>query len=152
VRTSSNLPPPLFAGEFRHALDGKGRITIPSKWRRTDADEFFLIAHQSNAYLTVMPPSEFENVRETLANQPGIPAQKQQAFIRQFYSQAVNASADKQGRLLITDAHRQRLGLKSDVVLVGSHRRFEVWNPEKWEAFQRETRETYNEVADLVGL
>jgi DNA-binding transcriptional regulator/RsmH inhibitor MraZ len=33
----------FYAGEFRHALDEKNRITIPSRWRRKRAEEFILL-------------------------------------------------------------------------------------------------------------
>ena len=33
----------FYAGEFRHAIDEKNRITIPSRWRRKNAEEFILL-------------------------------------------------------------------------------------------------------------
>jgi hypothetical protein len=53
-----NPLPPLFMGEFRHAIDGKGRITTPSDWRVTEEAEFFLIPTSNDCCLKVMPRQE----------------------------------------------------------------------------------------------
>src|SRR6184192_3165018 len=49
----------FYAGEFRHALDEKNRITIPSRWRRKSAEEFILLPDSQNQFLLVMSPEEF---------------------------------------------------------------------------------------------
>ena len=145
-------PARIFSDEFRHALDNKNRLTIPARWRQGESDEFFIIPHRSNDYLTVMPPEEFQQVSETVATKAGVSLQKQQAFIRDFYRRAKNVWSDRQGRLLLAEEHCKLLQLKGEVVLVGSHTRFEIWHPGKWAEFQKNNAETYNEVAELVGL
>ena len=47
---------PIFSGEFRHALDDKNRITIPSRWRQGESDEFFVVPNPAKPCLTAMPP------------------------------------------------------------------------------------------------
>lgn len=142
----------IFFGEFRHALDSKNRITIRARWRQTDAEEFFIIPHQSGNYLIVMPPGEFEKVSETVAARTEVSAARRQDFIRQFYSKAINATTDRQGRLVLNEDHCQLLKLRGEVMLVGSLRRFEIWQPDRWAEFKRSKEPEYNEVADLVGL
>ena len=34
----------FYAGEFRHSIDEKNRITIPSRWRRDGAEEFVILS------------------------------------------------------------------------------------------------------------
>lgn len=143
---------PLFAGEFRHALDSKNRITIPARWREGATEEFFLVPDQSNSFLLVMPQQEFEKVNETVLNNAEISAADRRVFVRRFYSLAQNCTVDKQGRLLLPEEHCRQVGLKGEVVLVGSLRRFEIWNPDLWNNFQKSATETYAKVADLVGL
>lgn len=143
---------PVFAGEFRHAVDSKNRITIPARWRQGESDEFFLVPDQSNSFLLVMPQEEFEKVNETVLNNPAISAQDKRVFVRRFYSLAQNCAIDKQGRLLLPEDHCRQVGLKGEVVLVGSLRRFEIWNPNLWAKFQKDASDTYAKVADLVGL
>lgn len=143
---------PIFSGRFRHALDGKNRITIPARWRQTDADDFFLVPDQTNSYIRVMPPEEFRKVDESVEKLEGLTAQEKRAFIRHFYSEAQNCSTDKQGRLLLPEEQCRQVGLRDEVVIVGGLARFEIWNPKKWDETSETSKPTYRKIADLVGL
>ncbi len=147
-----NNTQPIFSGEFRHALDPKNRITIPARWRKSDSDEFFLVPDQTDSFLLVMPPDEFKKVPEMVAGHATVSNQEQRIFIRQFYSRSHNVASDKQGRLLLPEDHCKQVGLKQEVVLVGSLNRFEIWNSERWKKFQEKGKSTYQKVADLAGL
>ena len=46
----------FFVGEFTHALDSKGRLTIPSKWRIPGGDNTYLALPNPGGYVTVYPP------------------------------------------------------------------------------------------------
>ena len=141
---------PIFAGEFRHALDGKKRITVPSRWRTSDADEFFLIRNPTRECLTVMPPDVFQSLGEDskVLGDPG----RRQDFIRRLYARAQHTSADKQGRLLLSEDHCLAAALKDEVVLTGAYDRFEIWSPANWEKFRDGEAENYQEVARQIGL
>jgi MraZ protein len=142
----------LFAGEFRHAVDPKNRITIPARWRAGEEAAFFIIPDQTEAFLLVMPREEFQAVNDRVSANPGISAQERRIFIRQFYSRARECSADKQGRLLLPEEYCRKVGLAGEVVLVGAHARFEIWDPEKRNQYNAEHEETYRRVADIAGL
>jgi MraZ protein len=145
----SALTSKIFAGEFRHSLDGKNRLTIPARWRKGEADEFFLVPHHEHNCLVAMPPEEFQQVRE---NARSLPPQKQAAFLRLFASRTSQATADKQGRLLLIEDQCKQAGLKSEVVVVGMVTRFEIWSPVAWAKYQRDEAPSYSEDASAVGL
>ena len=56
----------FFAGEFRHALDDKNRITIPSRWRRGDGEDFIILPEAKEQFLLVMSHEEFARVIENV--------------------------------------------------------------------------------------
>src|SRR5947208_3611689 len=57
LRMDSLSPPQHFyAGEFRHSIDEKNRITVPSRWRRNEAEEFILLPEATHLFLLVMSP------------------------------------------------------------------------------------------------
>jgi len=143
---------PIFSGEFSHALDAKNRVTVPSRWRNTDADEFFLIADRSGAFVRVMPPSQFRSVGEKLASNPAITPKDRAVFLRHFYSRSQQVVVDKQGRLLVPEEFGKKLALDGEVVLVGTHETFELWNPKAWAEIKKDETSTFDRVADLVGL
>jgi len=44
---------------FRHSIDEKNRITIPSRWRRDRPEDFILLPEATQQFLLVMSPKEF---------------------------------------------------------------------------------------------
>jgi MraZ protein len=151
MATTQN-PPPVFSGEFRHALDSKNRITIPSRWRVSDADEFFLIVDRSGNFARLMPPAQFREVGERLANNPEVAPRDRAVFLRHFYSRSIQLVADKQGRLTVPEEVGRKLGLDGEAVLVGTHQTFELWSASAWASTQQAESSVFERIADLVGL
>jgi MraZ protein len=143
----------FYAGEFRHQLDDKHRVTIPSRWRRNGtAEEFLLVPDASAHFLIVMPPNEFERIGAAAENVPGVSPRDLRIYLRQLHSQAQHGLADKQGRLLLPDDLCKKLELKREVALVGGRGRFEIWNLERRKLAHSEEHPTYQHVANMVGL
>jgi MraZ protein len=143
---------PIFAGEFRHAMDAKNRVTIPARWRRGEVDEFFAISELENGFLMMMPPEVMQGVAVRVEADPRLNAQEKRGFIRQFYSRAQHLTTDKQGRLVLPEEHCRQLKLKQEVVLVGAHSRFEVWNPDTWKKNLDEETPTFQHVLGMMGV
>lgn len=140
-----------YAGTFERSMDAKNRVTIPSGWLNEGQDEFHAIPHSSGDFLMVMPPEEFDSIATSI-KQSGISVERQRKVIRQFYSKARAISADAQGRILLPEDHCGALSLKGDVVLVGGHSRFEIWNTKRWTAVSAEEAVSYIEEAPEYGL
>ena len=56
---ADSQPERFYAGEFRHSIDEKNRITIPSRWRRDRPEDFILLPEATLQFLLVMSPEEF---------------------------------------------------------------------------------------------
>src|SRR3954468_7307861 len=140
-------PQPIFSGRVSHALDSKNRVTIPSRWRRTEADEFFLMPDRTNTFLRAMPPAQFRAVADRIANDPAITPSDRAIFNRHFYSNSVQVVADKQGRMLVPEELCELLELKGELIFVGVHDTFEVWNKQRWEASTSTQLPVYSRVA-----
>ena len=145
-------PQKFFAGEFRHVIDGKNRITIPSWWRRGEREDFIILPEQNQQFLVVMSPEEFARMSAQVEADPTISAKDRRVFSRQFHSRAEHGSADKQGRLVLPEAMCKQLGLKGEVALVGGRGRFEIWNLQKWKRAHEDETPTYQHVANVIGL
>src|SRR5256886_13900549 len=89
----------FYAGEFRHALDEKNRITIPSRWRRKSAEEFILLPDSQNQFLLVMSPEEFARMSAAAESDASVAARERRVFLRQLHSRAQHGLADKQGQI-----------------------------------------------------
>ena len=149
---SPQIEQPIFAGEFRHSMDAKNRVTIPSRWRRGDSDEFFAIPNQQGGFLMVMPPSEFRRQVERVEKDASLDPADRRRFIRQFSSRAQHITGDKQGRIVLPDEQCKQLSLQSDVVLVGAYSRFEIWTPGLWQETVNEDASAFKYVLGRVGI
>ena len=142
----------FYAGEFRHSIDEKNRITIPSRWRRDDAEEFIILPEATHQFLLVMSPEEFSRMSAAAEADPKVSARDRRVFFRQLHARAQHGAADKQGRLVLPEDLCKKVGLKGEVVLVGGRGRFEIWNlPRRKKAHEEETP-PYHHVANVIGL
>ena len=142
----------FFAGEFRHFIDDKNRITIPSRWRSGRTEEFLILPEANHQFLLVMPPEEFSRMSAAAENDPGVSARDRRVFFRQLHARAQHGSADKQGRLVLPEELCKTVGLKGEVALVGGRGRFEIWNLQRWKKAHEEETPTYQHVANVIGL
>ena len=150
--TNTYISAPIYAGEFRHAVDPKGRVTVPSKWRRADSEDFYVLPDQKNTYLIIMPPEEFKAMGRKIEANTAISEADKRVFLRTFFSQAQPVTVDRQGRMILPEAYSQRVGITEEVVLAGGDVRFEIWSPERWESTIQEKQDVYCNVADSIGL
>ena len=103
----------MFVGEYSHNIDSKGRIIIPARFREQLGDRFIITKGFENC-LFVYPMEEWEKLSDSLSKLPS--NQKSARFLqRMFLSGASEAEPDKQGKVLITQPHREHAGLTKEV-------------------------------------
>ena len=142
----------FYAGEFRHSIDEKNRITIPSRWRRTEGEDLIILPEAEHQYLLVMSPEEFARMSMQVEAEASVSARDRRVFLRQLHSRAQHGASDKQGRLVLPEELCKQLGLKGEVALVGGRGRFEIWNLQRWKRAHEEEAPTYRHVANVIGL
>ncbi len=148
----NSQPQKFFAGEFRHSIDEKHRITIPSRWRRDEGEEFIILPEPQHQFLLVMSQDEFASMSAKAEDNSAISARDRRIFLRHLHSRAEHGTADRQGRLVLPEDMCRQLGLKGEVALVGGRGRFEIWNLQKWKRANEEETATYQHVANVIGL
>lgn len=142
----------FYAGEFRHFIDEKNRITIPARWRRGSAEEFIVLPEATHQFLLVMPPEEFSRMSDAAEADTSVSARDRRVFFRQLHARAQHATADKQGRLVLPEDLCKKVGLKGEVVVIGGRGRFEIWNLQRRKKAHDEETPTYQHVANVIGL
>jgi MraZ protein len=142
----------FYAGQFRHFVDGKNRVTIPARWRRAPTEEVILLPEAAHQFLLVMSSEEFARMSSAAENDVSVPARDRRVFLRQLHSRAQHAAVDRQGRLVLPDEVCKKIGLKGEVALVGGRGRFEIWNLARWRKAHEEETATYQHVANVIGL
>ena len=128
-----------FVGKVRHAVDAKGRLMIPSKYRAIIGEQTLYILPGESGNLTVYTEESFDRladrIDEKLENAEDLTAEDE-ADIRSWIASADYVNLDPQGRILIGQEHRALAGLGKEAIINGALDHFEVWSPENWEKVQ----------------
>ena len=120
-----------FVGEFTHALDNKGRLTIPSKWRISGGDNTYLALPNPGGYITVYPPKMIARLDEKVA-EASLSNSRVQSLMMELFSKAHSFGCDKQGRINLNDKLIEHAGIDGKAVLVGNFSAFAIWSEEKY--------------------
>ncbi len=123
----------MFRGQFEHAVDGKGRLSVPAKFRQVLGDERTLVLTCWNSHLAASPLSVWRGLEERIRRNPSFKGETRD-FLRFVYSSAEDVEIDSQGRVLIPQSLRQRAGIVKDVVLIGVMDEIEIWDKARWAA------------------
>lgn len=124
----------MFLGEYRHAIDDKGRLTIPAKFRGELA-KGLVVTKGLDHCLAIYTLEAWGVLKERIA---GLPMTDRNArdFRRHLYAGAVDAVPDGQGRINIPQNLRDYADLGDQVIVVGCDTYLEIWAPEHWEKVQ----------------
>ena len=144
----------MFYGEFEHAIDRKGRLIVPAKFRQALKDhsvKSLFLARGLDGCLFLFPELEWR-LAESRFKQIPFTKGEGRKFNRLFFSGAAEVMVDRLGRLLIPRGLKEFAQIKQDVVIVGVSSRMEVWAKEKWHAFYESSRQSFEEVAERVML
>ncbi|OKY74706.1 MAG: division/cell wall cluster transcriptional repressor MraZ [Desulfobulbaceae bacterium DB1] len=128
--------PSRFRGRSEHALDGKGRLNVPSRFRDVllrDYDDRLLITPPWRNCLRIYPLPEWEKMEATLLDKEKKDPRFQK-MIRYLIGGSIECQIDKNSRILLPVHLRNLLNLKKDVVMNGMGPFFEIWDKETWEA------------------
>lgn len=142
----------LFVGEFRHKLDAKNRLTIPSDWRfEADARSVYLAIPAPNGCITVCPPEAVQKLIDA-ASQSNLSAPAKQRALMMLARSASKITCDKVGRISLDTRLLAHAGISGEAVLVGEFKKFHIWNPERLAAEDAKNvspEETFATLAEL---
>lgn len=136
----------MFTGSFFHAMDNKGRVSIPSRYRDLlqERKDRQLILTNWGGYILAFPHSEWLRVEAKFAEQP-LFRKDLRGFQRFLISGVEECPLDRQGRILISPNLRDYAKLSREVCLVGAVRCFEIWDRVTFESHRRQLEESIDE-------
>jgi MraZ protein len=139
----------MFIGEYKHSIDLKKRVALPSKFRAGLGSSVVITRGLDNC-LFVYPMKTWEELAEKLGTMP-IGEATTRSFVRLMLAGAVDVVADSQGRVLIPDYLREYAKLEKNVVVAGLFNRLEIWDENKWNEYKRKAEENSDEIAENLG-
>jgi len=140
----------VFTGEYRHSVDDKGRIAVPSKFR-AQLDSGAVVSRWLDSCLAIHTKAGWDALADKIATLQ-ITDERSRRFSRFIFAGALEVSLDGQGRVLIPTYLRETAGLESEAVVVGSRDHAEIWAPARWDEYRRSLEDPDALAEALQGL
>ncbi|MEL6265717.1 MAG: hypothetical protein AAFR52_08715 [Pseudomonadota bacterium] len=121
--------PKRFAGTHRHKVEERGRVSLPSAFRKVlatlDSREIVVIPHagRDDAHLCLTGPG-FEAYCDRV--EESLEAAEAQEFLRDFHASAAILEIDDLGRFVMPKKLREGLGIRDACVFTGIGFSFEI--------------------------
>jgi MraZ protein len=139
----------MFIGEYQHALDEKGRLAVPVKFR-ADLKGGAVVTKGLDNCLFLYTKKSWQELAERIAKLP-VSRANTRAFSRLMLAGAMDVDIDSQGRMLLPDYLRQYASIKKQVVVAGLYNRIELWDSTKWSTYKRGTEKSSGDIAEALG-
>jgi MraZ protein len=123
---------PRFAGSEQHALDHKGRLIVPARFRERLGSQFILTIAAPDPCLALYPMATWVEFCGRLESIP----RKDDAYrrsLRWLFAHSEEVGCDAQGRVVVPVLLRSYAGIERQVVSVGLLTRVEIWAKERYE-------------------
>lgn len=125
----------MFSGNYTHAMDEKGRVSLPAAFRRvvqaTGADRIIVTTTDDPCLWGFTMDSWQRRVIDRIKGRSLLDP-RVKAFTRLFVANAVETPIDPQGRILLTPPLRAHAQLEKEVHFTGAVEIFEIWHPARW--------------------
>ena len=120
-------------GKYKHSVDPKGRLFVPSKLREELGEAFYVTLGLDHC-LSVYTEAGWQAILDKYNALPISQARK----MRFLFANAAKCELDSQGRIVIPQKLRKYAGLEKDVVIIGVNDRAEIWSADAWNAQEEE--------------
>ena len=133
-----------FRGESTNKVDAKGRVSVPASFRRVleagdpdwtegQAPKFTIIyGGKTQKHLEVYTQTAMADVDARIALLPRGSHQRR-ALERIFTGQALQATTDDAGRLILPLNLREKIGITDQAYFTAALDTFQIWNPDAFE-------------------
>jgi MraZ protein len=147
----------VFSGRFDHAIDNKGRVSIPARFRevlhKAGLDRLYITNFILNneRCLELYPPNEWERLVGNIKQKPTFD-RNMQLFQTFYIGGAQEVEVDKQGRILIPPKLREFAHLEKDVTFSATTDHFQLWDKQTMERVLGEAEKIFADPNFLNGL
>lgn len=140
----------MFLGEYEHTLDDKNRLTLPAKFRDSFPDGLVVTRGMDGCLYAYARP-DWERLVDSRLADLDLLSRDDRMIQRYFFAAAVEATPDKQGRIMLP-APLVALGkLGREVVVAGVHDHLEIWDRAAWRTLVEEVEGRAEHVAERLA-
>ncbi len=138
-----------FLGRYEYQFDERGRVSLPSAFRREAKNDRFVLIQWKEPSLSLFPKDTWNESEERLLkfrrNQP-----ESWGDVLGIVSNAVEVVPDKQGRILVPAWLQKAASLENSVLMVGNLDRIELWNPARFAQAMEDTQGDFEKYSNQI--
>ena len=125
----------MFKGIHNINLDGKGRLTIPTKYRNTITDQsngsMVVTMDTEEKCLLLYPSTIWATIEKKINDLPSF-SKNHRRIQRILIGHAEDLDLDSAGRILLSKPLRLAADMTKKITLIGQGEKFEIWNEDTW--------------------
>ena len=122
-----------FLGTFDYAMDERGRLPLPPRYRDAFRDGIVLSQGSPDLCLRAYTTDAFDAQASRLLAETSL-HRKGRALRMSFFSRSHNVELDKQNRILVPAPLREYAQLSAKVLVTGGGEYLEIWSPDVFQA------------------
>jgi len=144
----------MFTGESFHTLDAKHRVFVPKRFqhvleRSSEGHPKLVLTRGFEKSLFLFSSQGFAQVLRRLKTQP-FGGARMRNMQRRFFANCHETQLDASGRVVLPEKLRSYAEIEKEVVMVGVADRAEVWDRARWEQFEAEGADEYDELDSVL--
>ena len=144
-----------FIGDYTCKLDNKGRVVVPSAFRKGAAavgESFFVLRRNIfEKCIDLYPKGEWLNLIDDLRNRISSFDQEESRFKREFFRGVLEVELDGNGRILIPRKMLDSIEVVGDIEMVGQDSKIEIWDKINYEESAMNTEDFVNLTTRVFG-
>jgi MraZ protein len=145
-----------FIGKERHAVDEKGRLMIPVRFRRklgvekesaaSGNTDCLYIMKAPDRSLELYEPCIWDEMRKTISSLSDFNPEER-LLKTLMYESLETVELDRQGRIALSREFLDHAGITRDVVIIGADTKMIIWDPSRLSAVLQENTERFSVLA-----
>ncbi|MEI8337896.1 MAG: division/cell wall cluster transcriptional repressor MraZ [bacterium] len=139
----------MLIGEYKHSIDEKNRMSLPSKFRK-ELGKKVVATYGLEQCLFIYEISEWNRIAEEISRL-GMLKSDTREFNRFMFGGAIEIEIDSLGRILVPEYLRKYADIKSQATVIGVHKRLEIWNEQKWEDYKKKVVSKADSLAEKLS-
>ena len=139
----------MLLGEHDHTLDEKNRLTLPARLR-DELGDGVVVTRGMDGCLFAYAAADWERLADRIRSLDPL-SRESRMMQRHFFSGAVKAGLDKQGRMVLPAGLLQSAGIEREVTVAGVYDHLEIWDRTKWRTHLHEVEGSAEDVAERLA-
>ncbi len=128
---------------YHYKVDAKGRMSLPASFRKVLSTDLVVTRNPKDECLYVFEPQGFNSwVARLFVDKFGKFDTTNSDHVnlrRALKARAADVSTDAAGRIMLSAAQREKVGIDKDVVVVGNTGYFEIWDAKRYDQVEEAT-------------